>query len=803
MKIVLFIVAAILSSVQTQGQSISLIGKVKDKLTNENLSFANIKVSGTTSGTAANYEGKFELKLRQGNYQIITSFIGYKSDTLNISLKSDYEIQVFLEPISIRMQEITVLPGINPALEIIRKSIIAKNERDNKLDSYTFKAYTKGLVKTTKDFISSDRSIDITIGGRDTGELKITGIIENESIGYFKKPKQYKDEIIARKQSANTPPTINVLTGGRILQNFYTDDIQFFGRPIPGPISNNAIEYYYYILQDTLLMDYQKVFKIYFEPIDNSDPGFYGNVYIVDSIFALVKIDVNLNSSANPGGLFNKVNIFQQFVPFDDNIYMPIDYRIFVEGNFIGIAKFGFELNSIFYEYQINQSIDENHFGMAVIKILPGADDKDSNYWKSVQSIPNTSAEIEAYKRIDSLESIPKNFWDNFSLLNTTLFINENLSITGPLSLYGFNKVSGHTLNFGTFINNSLNKRLSTSLAFGYGFSDKKLQADFSANYRFGEYRTGSFSFNTFNKLTTLFEEYIEYNKLTSTLTSIIGKYDFRDYYYTKGIEVEISDYILPFFRFGMGYSSRSDNNAINNSDFSLFNKKKIYNPNKPIYESNINTVSVSFNFDFRNYIEDIYSRRRISQGKAFVLISGEAEFSNISILKSSLDYNNYKLKLAGFFPSFKSSTLNCEIEGIHTTGELPYQMMYALPGNIESAGKPFTFRTIRPAEIFGDNGIIINIQHNFNDELFRLLKVPYIKNWQLTLTGYINAAFLQISERSKKIIPVQFTEFKKPLYEIGFGIGHLMLPLTFEFTWRLSHRGKNNFVFGLNSIVL
>jgi hypothetical protein len=61
----------------------------------------------------------------------------------------------------------------------------------------------------------------------DTGDLKITGIIENVSEAYFKAPSQYKEIITARRQSANVPSFANILTGGRFIANFYEDQIIF------------------------------------------------------------------------------------------------------------------------------------------------------------------------------------------------------------------------------------------------------------------------------------------------------------------------------------------------------------------------------------------------------------------------------------------------------------------------------------------------------------------------------------------------------------------------------------------------
>lgn len=107
---------------------------------------------------------------------------------------------------------------------------------------------------------------------------------------------------------------------------------------------------------------------------------------------------------ANPGGLFDNIKVFQQFSLFDNGIVLPVDYRIFAYGNYIGIVKFGFELNTIMNNYEINKNIEDDFFDNTLISVLPEADKKTEEYWNSIQSIPNTTEETLAYARIDSLK---------------------------------------------------------------------------------------------------------------------------------------------------------------------------------------------------------------------------------------------------------------------------------------------------------------------------------------------------------------------------------------------------------------
>lgn len=799
MKFVYLIIVA-LAITNVEAQTFSVKGLVTDKNTSIPISYASIRIANTFSGTSTSINGDFELRVTQGQYTLITSSIGYISDTLKVAVKTNLVISISLNPVPINLPEVTVLPGENPALEILRRAIEAKAKRFANLNSYIFRAYTKGVIKTTKDFTSKGTQASASIDG-ENDSLKITGIIENESKGYFLKPNNYKDEIIARKQTKNTTSALNVLTGGRLLANFYDDDIRFFNRPLMSPFTQDAIEYYDYLIEDTLAMDNQNVFKIRIEPLRRIDPGFTGTIYIADKSYSLVKLDLGLNGPANPGKMFSKINIIQNFAQYKD-IVMPVDYRIIAEGNAMGIFKFGGELNSIFYDYKINEPIDKDFFDMTVIKVSSDADKKDSLYWKSTQTIPNTTEELKAYQRIDSVESVPKGFTENFSLTATSIGLNKNWSISGPLSIYSFNRVEGHTLNFGINTTELFDKRLYGNLDLSYGFNDKKMKAELTANYYLGEYRTTNVFLRLFNKATDLFSDAMRFSKLTSTFTNLFGKYDYRNYYYTKGFSANITSQVFPILYLGVGFFNRTDNNGYVNTDFSFLNKSKTYAVNKTINEKKINALTANFQFDFRGIAEDGYRKLRLG-GSSYIFFGGNLTFSNSGFLKSDLDYQMYRFYLNGSFPTFKSAGLRFNSYGIYSNGKVPFQSMYSLPASIENLGQSNAFRTLRAGEIFGDRAATIFIEHNFNDEIFRLLHLNFLIDWQMNLSLHLNVAWIEVSPESQKILPHTFVEFDKPFVEMGFGIGRSLFPFRLEFTWKLNYFGNNNFVLGINTPIL
>ncbi len=778
-------------------QKINIHGKVLDYETKAPLPFANIRVNGKNIGTAANKEGEYRLNISPGDYTLIISYIGYISDTVNVELNKKKEINFTLKSGSVKIAEVTVSADNDFVASIIKQAIETKKRNRQKLKSYKFSAYTKGIIKTTRDFSNPE----ISGNKEDNNKLKINGIIENESRGFYKAPDMYKEIIVARKQTANAPPFINAMTAGTVIQSFYEEKLDFMGRFLPSPIFNRALKYYNYTLEKEFNSAKKKIYQIAFKTKNPSTIGFYGKIFIEDSTFALLKVDAFLNDAANPGGIFNFVNIFQQFSIFENNIILPVDYHLSAEGNYLGLAKFGFELHSVMYNYKINKPIDERIFDNAILTVLPNADSKDKSYWQTVKAIPSTMEEVKAYKTITKYIKTKKVSLTSLLLL-PRLKLNDSFSITGPLAIYNFNKVEGSNLALGLYYNDIKQKRLNGGIKLSYGFADNKLKKEISAEYLLGNYRTTKISIKAFDKLTALFRSSDNYNQFTSTFLSLFTKYDFRNYYYTKGIDAEISADISPFINLGFGFKSLIDKTAKNNSDFSFFYKKKKYSTNTPIYNTKTNAVKTSITLDFRKYIEDGFFQQRITP-QNFIMFEGEATFSNKSFLKSDTDFQLYKLLTYGRFITFKSASLIFAVTNVFSKGSVPLQMMYALSGNINAAGKNNSFRTLGVGEIFGDKITTIFLTHNFNDELFRMFGIPYLKRSHIQLQTYLNIAWSNISEESKNILPISYTTFKKPFYELGFSIGHILFPFTLEFTWKLNYRGHNNFVIGINTFVL
>jgi hypothetical protein len=129
-------------------QEYKVHGKIFDSKSNKPLEFVTVKVADTTYGTTGSNNGEYVLRLKNGEYKIIFSYIGYFTDTSDVFVESgDVEKNIYLRPSEIMTDVIEVL-GEDPAYEIIRKAIKYKKQFKEKLNEYNFEAYTKYVIRS-------------------------------------------------------------------------------------------------------------------------------------------------------------------------------------------------------------------------------------------------------------------------------------------------------------------------------------------------------------------------------------------------------------------------------------------------------------------------------------------------------------------------------------------------------------------------------------------------------------------------------------------------------------------------------
>jgi len=82
--------------------------EVTNKETDKPIEFANIYLSPCNCGGVTDQQGNFITNLKSGTYSLITSYIGFESDTLVISISSDDQLAISLNPSGYDLENIIV-----------------------------------------------------------------------------------------------------------------------------------------------------------------------------------------------------------------------------------------------------------------------------------------------------------------------------------------------------------------------------------------------------------------------------------------------------------------------------------------------------------------------------------------------------------------------------------------------------------------------------------------------------------------------------------------------------------------------
>ncbi|MFV0507290.1 MAG: TonB-dependent receptor [Bacteroidales bacterium] len=106
--IVIFIIIGLIS-IQSKAQSPTLYGYVRDKSSGESLIGAVVAVDGTQNGVTTNSYGFFSLTLSAGTYKIKCSYMGYKTESQEINLTGEKELNIELEASSFTVDEISIV----------------------------------------------------------------------------------------------------------------------------------------------------------------------------------------------------------------------------------------------------------------------------------------------------------------------------------------------------------------------------------------------------------------------------------------------------------------------------------------------------------------------------------------------------------------------------------------------------------------------------------------------------------------------------------------------------------------------
>jgi hypothetical protein len=659
--------------------SANIFGVVKDSKGNV-LPYASISVAPINKNTTANSKGEFSIVVANGTYTVSCLHVGYATKQQVVVVNGNVEINFILEEQAYKMNEVVVnSKGEDPAYAIIRKTIEKRAEYEKELSTLECKVYLKGQLQLRnypKKFFG--QTVDFEDG--DTSKRKM--IFLSETIAnYAVNGEDRKIDVVSTRVSGSSNSF--GFSDPRIV-NLYKNVLQIGSNLNPrgfiSPISNNAFNFYKYKFMGTFFENGVEINRIKVIPKRTYEPLFSGYINIIENSWRLQGVQLQLVKEQQMQFL-DTLNIEQLFVQNPQKQWVLQQQVIEPSGKVFGFDFFG-AFVEVYSNINLQPNFTKKSFGSTLLKFTDSSNKRSLAYWDSIRPLPLLASEIKDYKKKDSLEQAKKDpkYVDSLDRVRNKITFGKvflfgqsfgserkktDLSFS-PLfgMLNSFNSVEGYVINFKANYAKRFEgrRRFDIGSNIRYGFSNKLLNANISAEYRYGkkylnvvEVSGGSnvFQFNNANPI----------SGFANTLATLINSRNYMKLYqagfanisWYKGLGNGID------FQLIANYQDRRP--LENTSDFTLYKKNdRPFTPNYPFEITNTNlqphqAFSITAGIVIRpgtKYVE--YPDRKVNIGSKYPVMVASITKGIDGFLGSDVDYLRWNFRA--------SDNLNMKIGG-------------------------------------------------------------------------------------------------------------------------------------------
>lgn len=453
-----------------------LNGTVVSRQTGEPLPFAAVIEQGTVNGVYTDIDGRFTLALTDTSTAIQINLVGY--EPIHYDRYGLVPVLISLSPKPNVLSEITIRPGINPAERIIRKAIENKafNNPEGR-NSFTYNSYNKLIVGASIDSTLLHDTIQLKLDTNARNAIKFFNeqhlfMMESITERKYSPPSRSEETILANRVSGLKNTELFLL--GTQLQSFsfYVDAVELIGAQYMSPLADNAINKYYFEIEDTTYFGVDTVFAISFRPRSTKNfPAMTGRLYINTNGYAIQQV---LAKPIQEGKMEFKIQQQYAFIENKQWFPMQLNSSIVFDPTFSveGFPLVG-EGRSYIKNIHLNVPFKATDFSPVTLQMNAEATEANDTLWTTYREHSLTDKEIKTYHVIDSIGR-------EFNL-DRRLKAIEALA-TGELSLgyinfdlkqlLAFNNYEGFRLGAGIRTNHRISEKFNTGVYAAYGFQD-------------------------------------------------------------------------------------------------------------------------------------------------------------------------------------------------------------------------------------------------------------------------------------------------------------------------------------------
>lgn len=821
-RILLFITTLLI----TIGLHAQFYGQVLDAATGEPIPFATVKYIGTSEGRSTDLDGNFVLPILDNYDKFEITFLGYKNVTVTVprgrqevrgQIIKMYSNDILLGEVVVKKSKIKYSRKNNPAVDLMRKVIANKKLSDIKekdfyrFDKYEKKTFSYNDIKGTKDTLLSEICPE-------TGKLIIPIMVEETASeeNYRKDPKTVKTTIKAQRSDGFQ----SMLSSGDMLTTYvkdiftdvdiYKDNVRLLQHPFISPISTNeAIGFYHYYIQDTIMVDDERCIDVAFLPNNTQDFGFAGHLYITDDNLNQVKRAV-INVPTNSG-----VNFVDNLMVIQDFMTLPTGERVIKVDNMIvelsglyGAIKFQCQRYSQYSNYDFSPITDKKAFkSPQIARVLTDATLKDSTYWASIRPVQLSNAENHLSNGVDKINEDLGGFW-KFLL---TAVVENSVELTPkpnkidliPLnSIISHNDIDGMRYQIPLQTTANLLPNLFVRGYGAYGAKDKKWKYKAEVEYSFNKKKYMAHEFPRRSIIASyMYDDMSPVDKFAGTT---------KDNMYSS-FKTSKVDQMMYVNDFKLKYQYET-NNFITWS--ATIDHSKLTPTGKLIYMRNVDETLLS-----HIKTSDIKFGFRYAPGETFINSKQQRQHINKDAPIFTLDHTmgvdgflggqyNYNMTEATIFKKFwlpgACGSIETYLKGGVQWNKVPFPMLFTPQSNLSYFVQfdSWSFNMLRNMEFLNDRYVSLLVNWSFDGKI--LNRVPLLKKMKLReyvgfkmLYGHLtdkNNPFVSTNDNDLFRFPTRdgnYTSFvmgNKPYMELSVGISNIFKIFTVQYVRRLNY---------------
>ena len=419
----------------------TISGQIVDAKTGEPIPFASAQYLGHGVGVASDIDGNFSI-VRHNGWQLTFTSVGYVSHTVQINSGIKNVIKIALKTDNKMLKEVTIKTKRgrysrknNPAVEMMRKVIAAKKQTDlDNRDYYQYNKYQK-ITLALNDFkpevldspkYKKKQWLIDQIEACPYNNKLILPISVDETVSqkiYRKKPHDEKTII----KGINTQGINDLFQTGDILNtimkdvftdvNIYDDQIRMLQYPFTSPIGKDAIGFYRYYIEDTLMVDKDLCYHLHFLPNNQQDFGFRGDLYILaDSSWQVKRCEMTIPKKSDVNFVEN-MQVVQEFTQLPDGDWVLSVDDMFTElklANFL--QKFAVIRNTRINDYAFDELPKQLFKGTKKEVKDVNAMMRSDEFWNQYRQVELTKAEGQMDQFVNGMQNVKGFKWVLFGL---------------------------------------------------------------------------------------------------------------------------------------------------------------------------------------------------------------------------------------------------------------------------------------------------------------------------------------------------------------------------------------------------